>query len=118
MPFNSVRKRMGLVVLTLDGSQRLVEKGASELILQTCSHYHSFLEGRVPINESYLKQINHAIVHLANQALRTIALAYKDLPEGQPVGLQDNKGVYEVEKSGLTLLLIMGIKDILREEVP
>jgi Ca2+ transporting ATPase len=30
---------------------------------------------------------------------------------------RDDKGVYEVEKNDLILLTILGIKDILREEV-
>jgi Ca2+ transporting ATPase len=31
---------------------------------------------------------------------------------------KDNKGVFEIEKSSLTLLCIFGIKDVLRQEVP
>jgi len=30
---------------------------------------------------------------------------------------KDDKGVYEFEKSDLTLLAVLGIKDLLREEV-
>jgi magnesium-transporting ATPase (P-type) len=45
MPFNSSRKRMGVVMLLENNSHRLVEKGASEMILEACSHYHSFKDG-------------------------------------------------------------------------
>jgi Ca2+ transporting ATPase len=49
MPFNSSRKRMGVVIGLENGGNRLVEKGASELILEACSHYHSFNHGVQPI---------------------------------------------------------------------
>jgi P-type E1-E2 ATPase len=31
---------------------------------------------------------------------------------------KDDKGVYKVEQSGLTMIALFGIKDILRQEVP
>lgn len=49
MPFNSSRKRMGVVMQLDNGSNRLVEKGASEMILEACSHYYSFKDGVQPI---------------------------------------------------------------------
>ena len=33
------------------------------------------------------------------------------------MNLKDDKGVYAIEKSELTLFAVLGIKDILREEV-
>ena len=45
IPFNSSRKRMGVIVSSKEGDWKLVEKGASEMILDACSHYHSFEEG-------------------------------------------------------------------------
>lgn len=33
-------------------------------------------------------------------------------------GQADKKGIYDVEKQGLTLIAVLGIKDILRQEVP
>lgn len=60
MPFNSSRKRMGLILVGSNGN-RLVEKGASELILEACSHYHSYKDGVQPI-QYYKSQIDEAIV--------------------------------------------------------
>lgn len=108
---------MGIILGLENGSNRLVEKGASEMILEACSHYHSFTHGVQPI-QAYREQVDEAIVGLANQALRTIGLAYLDMGTNVNTGQQDNKGVYEVEKQGLTLIGILGIKDILRKEVP
>jgi len=49
--------------------------------------------------------------------LRTICIAYKYLNGNEDLNVKDDKGVYEIEKGDLTLLAILGIKDILREEV-
>lgn len=40
---------MGVVIQLDGGDHRMVEKGASELILEACSHYHSFKDGVQPI---------------------------------------------------------------------
>ncbi len=50
---------------------------------------------------------------MANQALRTIVIAYKDC-QNEDTNTKDEFGVYNVEKSGLILLGVLGIKDILR----
>ena len=58
----------------------------------------------------------------AKQALRTFAFAYKDLQENEGGLNHDEKTeggkAYVVENSGLTLIALCGIKDIIREEVP
>jgi Ca2+ transporting ATPase len=54
--------------------------------------------------------------------LRTIAFGYKDLGEGEGGPEHDekeeNSKLFNIELSGLTLVGIAGIKDIIREEVP
>lgn len=54
--------------------------------------------------------------------MRTIAFAYKDLVEGEGGPEHDDKEdgakLANIELSGLTLVSIAGIKDIIREEVP
>jgi Ca2+ transporting ATPase len=54
--------------------------------------------------------------------LRTFAFAYKDLKQGEGGDNHDakveNGKAYEIEDSGLTLIALCGIKDIIREEVP
>lgn len=67
-----------------------------------------------------------AIEDMARQALRTIGVAYKNIPEQEYKTIlekgdsleKDKNDVYDVEKTGFTLIAIYGIKDILREEVP
>ena len=55
---------------------------------------------------------------MAGKALRTICFAYKDLSMREDLTTKDSKGVFNVETRDLTLLGILGIKDVLRQEVP
>ena len=55
---------------------------------------------------------------MATQSLRTIGLAYRDLNGSEDLTNKNDKGVYDVETENLTLIAIVGIKDILRPEVP
>lgn len=63
------------------------------------------------------------ITDYAKQALRTITLAYKDLEPGEGghahVDMDpSNPHIAVIEKTGFTLIGIIGIKDIIRKEVP
>lgn len=62
------------------------------------------------------------ITQYASQALRTICIGYKDLKQGDGGPTHedmDEEGVIrQIEKSGFTLIGILGIKDIIRQEVP
>ena len=55
---------------------------------------------------------------MAGQGLRTIVLAYKNCNNNENTDEKDDHGIYTCEKSQLTLLGVLGIKDILRKEVP
>ena len=55
---------------------------------------------------------------MANSALRTIIIAKKDLNGNEDMVKKDKNDVYEVETNGLTFIALLGIKDVLREEVP
>lgn len=70
------------------------------------------------IDAQLRNQINNSIEEMAANALRTLCYAYKDLESGKDYSQKDSNGVFEVEKSGLTLVSVFGIKDILRKEVP
>lgn len=129
--FDSARKRMSTVI-ECEGTEyeypkRLHVKGASEIVLATCSHYLDASGSKVELSDSMVNQLNDTIQGFAKQALRTIAFAYKDLrpDEGGPahedmVRAEDGKEtkVAVIEEAGLTLIAIAGIKDIIREEVP
>lgn len=111
-PFDSMRKRMSVIAEEMESGETLAYvKGAPDLLLELCTH--SLQEGKVvPIDEEEKKYILSQYERLANQALRTIALAYKKLPEKQ-------EGKYyqdDVEKD-LIFLGIVGMADPPREEV-
>ncbi len=66
--------------------------------------------------------LNTIIADYANQSLRTICFGYKDLKpgEGGPTHEDmDSEGViHAIEKTDFTLICILGIRDIIRSEVP
>jgi len=66
-------------------------------------------------------KIDATINSFAEDALRTIALAYKDIIPNEGGNEHDepqDQDVKNIEKSGLTLICIFGIQDIIRDEVP
>ena len=127
--FDSARKRMSTIV-ELDSSEqtdfgyakRLHTKGASEIILETCSHYVTQAGEKKPIDDMLKQEITALIKTYAKQSLRTIAVAYKDLQEGQGGSLHEDliegSKIHKVEETDNILLMIAGIKDIIRPEVP
>ena len=102
------------MVLELDdGSRRLVCKGASEMVLAACNSYHSKNGEVVTMDQQLRDKVEGAIETMAGRALRTICLAYKIITDDDLV-TKDSKGVFDVETHSLTLVGILGIKDILR----
>jgi magnesium-transporting ATPase (P-type) len=97
-------------------------KGASEIVLDQCSTYLNELGLKVPLNDGIKQEFLNVISLYASQSLRTISLAYKDLKINEGGKEHDEIGegeyLYEVEKSGYTLIGIVGIKDVIRKEVP
>lgn len=51
-------------------------------------------------------------------AFRTVGIAYKDIDDTTDIDTCDSRGIYEVEKTGLTLIAILGMKDLVRQGVP
>ena len=61
--------------------------------------------------------LDNVIDKYASKALRTIAVAYKDLSPNENGAEHDepkDQEIKDVEKSGLTLICIFGIMDIVR----
>ena len=91
------------------------------MVKSCCSHYLDEAGNREELDENKSDEIDNMIEEYASNALRTIAIAYKDLEEGEngEDHLEpDDAEIKDVEKSGLTLVAIVGIMDILRTEVP
>jgi Ca2+ transporting ATPase len=121
-PFSSQRKRMTTVLQNVENGtqlkQRMHVKGASEIVLETCSHFYSFEEDRViPMTEVLKRKIEDEINGMASKALRTLCVAYKEINGNEDFTTKDDKNVYEIEKSNFILVGVLGIRDILRKEV-
>jgi P-type Ca2+ transporter type 2C len=89
-------------------------KGASEIVLESCSQFQSFDGSVVQMDTTMKTNIENAIANMANSALRTIIIAKKNLTGSENMDNKDNKDVYEVETSGFTMISLLGIKDVLR----
>ncbi|XP_030446376.2 calcium-transporting ATPase 12, plasma membrane-type-like [Syzygium oleosum] len=110
--FNSEKKRSGVAVRRR-GEQvvHIHWKGAAEMILASCSDYHS-QSGTVNVmNDEAKSEFGTIIKNMADKSLRCIAFAYKKI----------NGSIAQVhgrlEEDGLTLLGIVGIKDPCRPGV-
>jgi ATPase, P-type (transporting), HAD superfamily, subfamily IC len=78
IPFDSNRKRM-TTVHKMDSSFQSITKGAPDILLPLCSHIYN--NGKVePMQEKYRILINKQNLRMTEQALRVIAVAYKELP--------------------------------------
>lgn len=106
-------------IINCDGKRIMILKGASEIVLSSCNKFHSKKTGGIiPIDEQLLNTMKGAIKKMANDALRTIVLAYKEINDSDDLETKNNLGVYDIETNDLTCIAIFGIKDILRAEVP
>lgn len=118
-PFNSERKRMSTIIEKADGKHRLYIKGASEYIVECCNQILDLDKNEVkPQDEKIMEEVQKAIVTYAKKSLRTIGMAYVDLPDTYDKETKDKKKCLQIELSGLTLIGVCGIKDIIRAEVP
>ena len=59
--------------------KRVHVKGASEIVLATCTHYISSDGTKTVLDDQMQQQLDQVIKSYAKKALRTIAFAYKDL---------------------------------------
>jgi magnesium-transporting ATPase (P-type) len=129
--FDPTRKRMSTIIELPEDeaantkfgfNKRLHVKGASEIVLETCTTYLDENGEKKELDDGIRSHLNEIINSYAKQALRTFAFGYKDLQEGEGGPEHDarEKGAkcFEIEETGLTLICVAGIKDIIRDEVP
>lgn len=55
---------------------------------------------------------------MATDSLRTLCLAFKKLNPEEDLIQKNNRGVYNVEKTHLILIAVIGVRDNPRQEVP
>lgn len=110
-PFDSTRKMMSVLVRMPNGEQILTAKGAPDVILSKASEV--LLHGEeVPLTDELRVEIEQVIEDFGEDALRTLAIAYKHV-EGDQTGTEA-----EDHEQDVVLLGIHGIMDPPRPEVP
>lgn len=114
LSFDSSRKYMFTIIPTENGGGRLLIKGAAEIILKQCSTVWgpNYTEPMEKHREFHASQIDK----YGGQALRAIALAYKDF-DARQIAEMENTPATDVDVSDLTYLGLFGIKDPLRKGV-
>ncbi|XP_077943797.1 plasma membrane calcium-transporting ATPase 3b isoform X6 [Gasterosteus aculeatus] len=113
--FNSVRKSMCTVIKLPDGSFRLYSKGASEILLKKCSFIlDANGEARTFRPRDRDEMVKQVIEPMACEGLRTICIAYRDLPCNPEPDWENEADIL----SELTCLSVVGIEDPVRPEVP
>ncbi|KAJ8427615.1 hypothetical protein Cgig2_010877 [Carnegiea gigantea] len=109
-PFNSTKKRMGVVLELPDGGLRAHTKGASEIVLAACNKVINSNGEVVPLDKGLVTQLEDTINQFAGEALRTLCLAYMELESG--FSPKD-----PIPTEGYTCIGIVGIKDPVRPGV-
>ncbi|GKU94889.1 hypothetical protein SLEP1_g8314 [Rubroshorea leprosula] len=109
-PFNSTKKRMGVVLEQPEGGLRAHTKGASEIVLEGCDKVINSSGEVVPLDETSINHLKVTINQFASEALRTLCLAYMELENGFSTSSP-------IPTSGYTCIGIVGIKDPVRPGV-
>ncbi|KAK4838830.1 hypothetical protein QYF36_016761 [Acer negundo] len=108
-PFNSVRKKMSVLVALPEGGLRAFCKGASEIVLEMCDKFIDDSGETVPLSEEKFQEVTDIINGFASEALRTLCLVFKDLNYSS----DENN----IPDNGYTLIAVVGIKDPVRPGV-
>lgn len=109
-PFNSIKKRMGVVLELKVGGFRAHCKGASEIVLAACDKVLDLNGDVVSMDEEYSNHLKDTIDRFANEALRTLCLAYMEI--GSEFSTSS-----PIPVEGYTCIGIVGIKDPVRPGV-
>ncbi len=107
VPFDSDRKRMS-TVHTINSRRRLLVKGAPDVVLPLCSRHLATGGEAAPLDEAARARAETALDAMADEALRVLAFAFKDL---------DGAGtVSEADEGDLVLVGLVGMRDAARPE--
>lgn len=103
LTFSTERKYMAtLVDSSVLNTRVLYVKGAPEIVMGKCN-----------LEESRIKQYNEQLLAYQNQAMRTLGVAYKVIPENSSTDCAEL-----VKEGGLTFMGIFAISDPIRPDVP
>ncbi|GAU94663.1 hypothetical protein RvY_06393-2 [Ramazzottius varieornatus] len=112
--FNSSRKSM-TTVIAIPGGWRVFCKGAAEIVLAKCSSIRDEGGHVADLSTEEAERIVERVINqMADNGLRTICVAYKDIMGQSEPNFADEATV----TAGLCSLAIFGIEDPVRPEVP
>ena len=111
--FSSARKKMS-VVIRKNNIFRAYAKGAPDFVLKGCTHYLDHNGNVNNLNEESRTKILEAVSSFADDSLRTMLLAYRDIDAQEKQPEWDDPTFIE---SDLTVIALVGIQDPLRPEV-
>ncbi|GGH84599.1 Ca2+-transporting ATPase [Pullulanibacillus pueri] len=109
-PFDSTRKMMSVIIANKKGEKFVLTKGAPDVLLDRCDHI-LWNKQKQLIKKRHEEHVKEAILSLGNQALRTIAVAFKPLRSDNT-----NTEAEQLER-GLTFVGVQGMIDPPRPEV-
>ncbi len=109
-PFDSERKMMSVLVRDRKGEQMIAVKGAPDVLLSRCTHI--LTNGKVTaLTPSLRQEIEQSNQAMAEQALRVLGVAYRDVPAGERV-VDESQA-----ETKLVFVGLCGMIDPPREEV-
>ncbi|MGE4158012.1 MAG: cation-translocating P-type ATPase [Planctomycetota bacterium] len=106
-PFDSERKRMSVVHKAPDGKLRVLAKGAPDALLARCNRIME--QGRIrPLEEDDRRRLLEGVERMGDQALRTLAGAFRDTPTSDLMA--------DEAESNLVFVGVAGLQDPPRSE--
>ena len=116
LPFDSERKRMSTVHRTPEGNEILFVKGAPDQIIERCSSFRSNSKEKA-WSQSLKGKIAEQNKKLASEALRVLAVAYREINSQEKEYIKENKKLnIEKTESELTFLGLVAMIDPPRKE--
>lgn len=110
IPFDSERKLMTTVHSSFDQTYRSITKGAFDFLINRCTQYYR--DGNLyPLTSKERNRINAINNGMTEQALRVIAVAYKNIPKSATTASA------QVLENDLVFVGLIGMIDPPREEV-
>ncbi|XP_010549278.1 PREDICTED: calcium-transporting ATPase 1, chloroplastic [Tarenaya hassleriana] len=109
-PFNSAKKRMGVVIELPEGHFRAHCKGASEIVLDACDKFINKNGEVAQLDRESSTHLKNVIEQFASEALRTLCLAYMEIGD-------EFSAEAPIPSQGYTCIGIVGIKDPVRPGV-
>ena len=105
--------------------KRLLSKGLAKDIIDSCSQFVNGNGQVQSIGDDKRNELSRQIEQMQSQGVECFAFAYRDLQEGQfgsdhseNTSNQQDDGLVDAEREGLTFIALIGLIDTMRPETP